>query len=326
MTGSSRERGVFPFIVGIGRSGTTLLRAILDSHPDLAIPAESDFIVQMALREERYYSLGQFDRSSFLEDLFRHPRFQRWDISERVVRQAMNGGPIRDFASAIRAVYEAYATHKGKPHYGDKTPSYLYHMNLLGRLFPEGKFVHIVRDGRDVVLSRLDYPSMPGKLPSQALLWRRGLKKGRRLGRHLGHERYIEVRYEDLVKDPDAVIREVCRFLGMQFDPSMLQYHERASEIIASTEHPESHNRINLPPTAGLRDWRSQMSGPDVEVFGALAGDVLVQLGYERGVARRTPRARATAWRLKLGVQSRRVARAIRERLGQALGRAAGKD
>jgi hypothetical protein len=112
----------------------------------------------------------------------------------------------------------------------------------------------------------------------------------------------------------------------MQFDPRMLQYHQRASEIIGSTQHPESHNRIYLPPTTGLRDWRSQMSSSDVELFDVLAGDLLADLGYERRVMHRSLRSQVTARRLKLGVQSRRVARAIRERFRQALGSAAQRN
>jgi hypothetical protein len=102
----------------------------------------------------------------------------------------------------------------------------------------------------------------------------------------VGPARYREIRYEELVERPEAVLRAICPFAGVPFDPSMLRYHERADQIVSSDERRNHHTRLGRPPTKGLRDWRTQMSASDLAGFEAIAGDLLEDLGYERAVPR----------------------------------------
>jgi hypothetical protein len=310
-----RVSGPFPFIIGVGRSGTTLLRAILDTHPDMAIPGESHFIPVMVKDRRQYESLRGFRTDRFLEDLGRYHWFRRWELPMERVTASLQLEPPMTLAAAIRRLYQLYAQKQGKARYGDKTPAYVHHMPTLAVLFPEARFVHLVRDGRDVALSTLDHPTMSKTPPELAIFWRRGVEKGRRAGGRLGSERYCEVLYENLVTDPEAVARSVCDFLELRFDPLMLRYHERASEIVRSTPHPRSHSRVHLPPTKGLRDWRSQMSRKDVALFDVLAGELLQDLGYERARDRHSLGEWVSAHGKQLSVESRRVARAVRKRL-----------
>jgi hypothetical protein len=314
---SSDVRNVppFPFVVGVARSGTTLLRAILDTHPEMAIPGESHFIPVMVKARRRYESASGFRTERFLHDLGRHPRFRRWDLSEETVRRSFRAEPPSSLAAALRKVYALYAEDRGKQRYGDKTPAYIHHILSVAGLFPEARFVHLVRDGRDVALSKLDHPTMSASSSDLAISWRRGVEKGRRMGRHLGAHRYREVRYEDLVKDPEGVTRLVCDFIELEFHPDMLSYHQRANEIIRPTRHPGSHGRINLPPTRGLRDWKTQMRPADIELFDVLAGELLDELGYERGGVRRGIGSRLAARRRQLSGEIRRAARALRKRV-----------
>jgi hypothetical protein len=329
MWAGSREIGVtvaFPFVVGVGRSGTTLVRAILDTHPDMAIPGESHFIPVMVKEGRRYEAPSGFRQDRFLEDLTRHQRFRRWGLPEERVRSSFSLDPPISLAAAIRRVYALVAEGRGKARYGDKTPAYVHHISSLAALFPEARFVHLVRDGRDVALSRLDHPTMSSSLSDLAVLWKRGVEKGRRTGGRLGPERYLEIRYEDLVKDPEGVARALCGFIGLEFDPVVLRYHERAGEIIRPTQHPQSHGRIHLPPTSGLRDWRTQMAPGDVVLFDILAGGLLEALGYERGAGRRTLGHRATARRKQFGTEARRVARVVRKRVKHSPRQVAERD
>lgn len=326
--GSSEVRNVapFPFVVGVARSGTTLLRAILDTHPEMAIPGESHFIPGMVKDRRRYESPSGFQGELFLDDLGRHPRFRRWELSEETARRSFRDEPPATLAAAFRRVYALFAEDRGKQRYGDKTPAYIHHISSIAGLFPEARFVHLVRDGRDVALSRLDHPTMSASPSDIAILWKRGIEKGRRMGRHLGAHRYREVRYEDLVKDPEEVTRSVCDFIELGFQPVMLSYHQRANEIIRPTRHPRSHGRINLPPTRGLRDWQTQMPPADIELFDILAGGLLEELGYERGGSRRSIGRRLAARRRQLAGETRRAARAVRKRVAPSRPPAAERD
>jgi hypothetical protein len=304
----------FPFIVGVGRSGTTLLRAILDTHPSIAIPGESHFIPAMATRRRRYETAKGLRSGRFLEDVDRYHWFRRWELPVERVVESLRREPPLTLSDAIRRLFEVYAAERGKTRYGDKTPAYINHIPTLAGLFPEARFVHLMRDGRDVALSRLDHPTMSRTLPELAILWRRGVEKGRRAGRRLGPRRYLEIRYEDLVSTPEEVTRLVCRFLELPFDPVVLRYHERASEIIKPIPHPESHSRVHLPPTKGLRQWRSQMSREEIILFDSLAGELLEDLGYARAGYQPSLRESLAARRRRLIFEVHRVMRAARKR------------
>jgi hypothetical protein len=269
---------VFPFFVGATRSGTTLARAMFDSHPEMAIPWESYFIMQLA-RRRGDYERDEFDVDRFLADLRRTP-FPRWGLDEGEVRHGLLEARPAGFGDAVRALFAAYARSRGKARYGDKTPDYVYDLPTLASLLPETRFVHVIRDGRDVALSLLDVSWGPGTVEDAALLWKEAVSAGRAAGASLGPTRYKELRYERLVLDTTGTLRELCSFVELEFSPVMLRYFERADEIIAPDFFPEYHRRIALPPTPALRDWRREMSRGDQRCFEGVAGDLLAELSY----------------------------------------------
>jgi hypothetical protein len=304
----------FPFIVARGRSGTTLLRAMLDAHPDMAIPNESHFVVQFARRRAGYETDAGFDLTGFTRDLLDHWAFRRWGLPEESVLAAYQASPPSDYPSAVRGLYSAYAHHHGKTRYGDKTPSYVLSMRLLASTFPEARFIHLIRDGRDVALSYLDADFGSKTLGQAAIYWDRFVRAGRAVGARLGPDRYLEVRYEDLVAEPESVLSEVCAFVGIPYDAGMLRYHERADRLVPSLSHNEHHRNLYKPPTTGLRDWRRDLEPRDIAVFEALAGDLLDELGYERAARNPGLAASLRAARFRLATQIRRATHGARVR------------
>jgi hypothetical protein len=271
----------FPFVVGCPRSGTTLLRAMLDSHPDLAVPGESYFIVELAPKFAKK-PLRRFNVRRFADAVVAHPRFVHWELPADDVRRALTAHQPRDYAAAMRVVYDTYARAHGKSRYGDKTPNYVLDLPLLARLFPEGRFLHVVRDGRDVALSVTSIEGWgPSKIDGAARYWVRHVEAGRSAGAVLGHQRYREVRYDDLVDEPEATLRDVCTFFDVTFDPAMVDYPGRFDELVSSNMQPEIHERLRRPPTKGLRSWRDEMPPTDVAAFEAIAGPLLAQCGFD---------------------------------------------
>lgn len=275
-------RHPFPFVVGCGRSGTTLVRAMLDAHPDLAVPGESYFPVWLARTRRRYHRGGGFDSSSFADDLLADAWFRRWALPEAAVRGAIATDAPADFADAVRSIYRLYARHHGKERYGDKTPTFVLHLPVLAELFPEAVFIHVVRDGRDVALSLLEADWGPSTLGDAALHWKLHVRSGARAGARMEPERYHQVRYEDLVEDPEDGARTLCRFVGLDFDAAMLRYFERAGDLLAGLPDAVEHQNLRLPPTQGIRNWRRHMTTDDVALFETLTADVLDRFGYER--------------------------------------------
>ena len=286
-------------VLGVRRSGTTLLRVMLDRNPALAVPDESYFVPQLARRHR-----GTVDPAAFVEDLRRLPTLLEWELSPDAVASRLRPGMTT--GAAIAAVFEAYAAERGKPRWGDKTPLYMQHLPLLEELFPDAQFVHLIRDGRDAALSFLSVPAgimtegwgYPRDAPGFASQWATEVRAARALGARVGRARYHELRYEALVADPAAELHRVCSFAALGFDEAMLGYVGQTDS--ARKEHQQ---RLNEPPRVGVRDWSAEMPPADREAFEQVAGDLLAELGYPvgaRGHDRRKLAAYSTktaAWR-----------------------------
>ena len=292
----------FPFIVGCGRSGTTLVRAVLDANPLIAVPPESFFIVDLAKHRDE-----PFTASAFVDDLLVHDRFAMWPCDHEEVRRAVLLDPPRDFAGAVRRVFAAYAESQGKPRYGDKTPRYVTHLPALAALLPEARFIHVVRDGRDVAPGIVGMRWGPDNLRGAAVYWQRHVERGRSAGRALDPARYLEVSYEELVADPRPVVERICAFVDIPYVDAMLHPEARFDQVIAGVAEPSTHSGLRRPISA-VRDWRRDLTGREVALIEALVGDTLRAAGYElsddrrvrarAGWLRATFRARDTARRL----------------------------
>ena len=283
------------FVLGVSRSGTTMLRVILDRSPGIAIPDETFFVPQLAHRHG-----GVVDPDELLEDVRRLPRLAAWEVPLEDIAGRLRPG--MSTGEALDAVFQAYAARHGKPRWGDKTPMYMRHLGLVDRLFAEAQYVHLIRDGRDAALAFLDMPegvvtrtwAHPRSAAGFACEWRTEVRRARGLGRRVGASRYHEVRYEELVADTEGVVRSICAFADLPFEPAMLEF---AGNVDVSAK--PHHQRLLQPPTRGVREWREQMSEGDVRAFEAVAGDLLSELGYEvrSGIREPTPRGRAAlAW------------------------------
>lgn len=268
---------------------------------------EARFVASCADHAHRYETGDGFDAPRLLSELSVQPGFRRLGLDEAELQEVLSAPPVRTYPEAVRRIFATYAGLQGKPRYGDKMPGYVLHVDLLARLFPEARFVHIIRDGRDVALSLTDLWFAQRGVGEAALFWKRRVLAGRTAGRRLGSMRYREVRYEDLVADPQTVVRGLCDFADLSFEPAMLEFSERGDEVVERTGDPAFHQRLLLPPTSGLRNWRTQMGGDDLAMFETLAGDVLDELGYERARGKASPGDRWRGARVKLGWQWRRA-------------------
>lgn len=281
----------YVFVVGCARSGTTLLQRMLDSHPMLAVANDTHFIPE---------ALRPGDRGDHISDeLYRrvagYRRIHRLELSEAQIAAAADGAT--DFAGFVSRLYDAYGAARGKALAGEKTPEYVRHIPMLAALFPEARFIHIVRDGRDVALSVMKWavkdrpPDEDGvtvrgparrplwsesPLAATALWWSDQVMEGAEASAALG-PRVLSMRYERLVADPSATLTDAATFLGLPDAPEMAAYHEGRRK---QRKPGKSAKKAWLPATRGLRDWRSQMEPRDAALFEALAGEALTRFGY----------------------------------------------
>ena len=265
---------------------------MLDAHPRLTIPPETYFVPDIL----RACSGGGATGEDVVDFLVSHERWSDFglepaDLLRRLPRGVVSG------ATALRAFYAAYAEENGKPRWGDKTPVYLKHMRRIEKGLPEAHFIHILRDGRDVALSVTRLLFGPDSVAEAARRWVRKVRRARSQAARLQH--YTEVRYEDLVADPDSTLRRVCEFIALGWHPAMLEYHRHASErmqVIARERYregripipagygPRIHALAGQPPRADrVGRWRTEMRREDREVYETIAGDLLAELGYQVG-------------------------------------------
>jgi sulfotransferase family protein len=291
------------FVVGCPRSGTTLVRTILDGHSRLSIPPESHFVVALARHGRR--------GAVTLDDIMAHPEFRAWNADAEALRRWVDSASPTSYRELVCAVFDWYAASHGKPRWGDKTPGYVSYLPRLLSVFPDAQFVHVLRDGRDVVASLSEQVWGPESPLIGALRWRRKVSAGRRAGARMGSDRYLELKLEDLIVDPEAKVRELCDFLGEQFQSSMLEFPARARVLFAEDDKVTA--RVREPMSTGLRDWRSGMSVREQRAVEALCHRQLVQLGYE--TERWSPVDAIYCWLGILVYGLRRIPTAVRVRL-----------
>ena len=272
------------FIVGCPRSGTSLLRDLLRADPELSIPPESYFIPSFFRAWGDPGSAAEA-RALAARILSMRP-VKRWQLQ-------LNPGdfePCRSFVAVLDRLYGEFAAREGASRWGDKTPSYVLELPLLSGLFPEARFVHIHRDPRDVALSWLEMRFGPGNVFGAATAWKRFVATGRRDGASLG-DRYMEVRYETLLTEPEAVMRSVCEFTQVPFTSALLRRAEVGPVYAKDSQHLERILSRAEIDEANAFGWRRRMRLADQAVVEAVAGDTLSELGYEReGSPRRIPR------------------------------------
>jgi hypothetical protein len=295
------------FVVGAGRSGTTLLRLMLNAHPQIAIPSESHFLVPLLRAFPPGTDLAGADLERAVEVVASSAEWRRdFAHSETELRAAVGPGPI-DVARFVDRVFRLEVGPE-PARWGDKTPAYLEWVDTLLELFPAAHVVAIVRDPRDVYLSLLPldwFGRTTWELGRYIARNGRFVERSRR--RH-PPERFHVVRYEDLVLQTDATLRDVCAFLGVPFVEAMADFHERAEENVRPWELEQRlHTKLLRPPTrADVGRWRRE--GPRRE------HEEIERTVDDRSLGRLRARARVRHYLRSPGELARRAGLRLRRR------------
>jgi len=195
--------------------------------------------------------------------------------------EAVLDRPIGSYHDFVDAIFQAYADALGKPRWGDKTPFYTPDIDILHRIFPDGKFLHLVRDGRDVVLSQKSIEWMSGNLTKLVLDWQWKTTIAHKVGSALGNN-FLEIRYEDLVRRPEEMLQRICAFIDEPYDPAMLNYSANAEAVVPAESLKWHRNSIRPPDPSQLDKWKTGLPKAERIIFEQLAGDTLDLFGYER--------------------------------------------
>jgi hypothetical protein len=289
----SRHNNGPVFIVGAPRSGTTMLQYRLRNHSRISLPTgESHFFIPLCRNADKFGDLSRVENvrlvlaamyeqsSEFLDSDLHGIKFDIDRLAGELHEENRDTIP-----AIISGVFKKNARGEGKLRWGDKTPYYVLHMPSLLEWFPDAQIVHIIRDGRDVALSlfgrRHDFRVY--NIYHAAKYWQQYVEVGCEAGARLGPKVYMEVRFENILRDPTGVFKRICAFLGEEYDDKMFDLQP----VDDPGKTPLVHQAIK---EENKEKWRHEMTSRQIRIFEAAAGDTLERLGYYvKGKSRRLP-------------------------------------
>ncbi|MBI1222779.1 MAG: hypothetical protein GC180_09275 [Bacteroidetes bacterium] len=266
------------FIFGVGRSGTSLLQSMLNAHPDIAFLPETHFFRKYIIKQ----AFNGLTREEILSLLREDDDFKRAKISEVQISDNLPDDELESEMSWFNALAKAYLDEKQKHHLGDKDPRNMDFVSELKHFFPDARVIHLMRDPRDVVLSRTkaDWSkSWPFFL--HAYIYRAQMPRGRRLGKKYFGEAYLELNYETLIGNAEETLKQICVHVGVDYDPAMLAFSESAKELVSA--HEVSWKKETFGPllTSNTRKWEKEFSDYQIAMIQKVNGFIFKN-GYER--------------------------------------------
>lgn len=291
MSFTLKERPIF--MIGAERSGTTLVMALLGCHSRIAVP-------EVVWYYPRFYpylhTYGDLSKEENFLTLAREMVFGLktpfWGMQvnpRTIVDEVIELAPERSFAGLYAGMHRRFAQYMNKPRWGEKTPHNLFFVGPMHNDFPNAQFIYITRDGRDSCVDYMESSFGPTNIYCAAHSWKRcwnAVKEWREPLRAKGL--WMDVRYEDLVRRPEEVMRGVCAFLEEDFEPGMFDFYKTdlAKARGASRDHAPLGHAISDKYVGIHKDL---LSLRDQRIFAAVAGKELEEAGYENDVQPEMP-------------------------------------
>ncbi|MGH3038868.1 MAG: sulfotransferase family protein [Gaiellaceae bacterium] len=273
-----------PVLVGgCPRSGTTLLRSMLDSHPSLAIPRETRFVIESWDRRPAFGDLKEAEnRRRLAKWIFN--RKKTWSDRlgldpEQAVEHLVQAPPT--LGSLLATGFAMHAERHGKPRWGDKRPTYAARMEVIWSLFPNAQFVNVIRDPRACAASMRKLGWYKGSVVPAVEIWLRSIRTVDSWRRRLAADQLLDTRFEDLVADPEDELIRIAEFAGLTVGDAeleeMLRYHERKE-----TRSERYHANVSRPPdTTRLSAWSDVLEPGEIAFIEEATRPLLLEHTYE---------------------------------------------
>lgn len=276
------------FIVGCKRSGTTMLRLMFAAHPDVCVPPESMFFVQM----EDAFGKGLPDTSkvdTFVAHLYENEKFCEWGVDRSTLRGRLSTLVPCTYAEAVSAVYRTYCEDVDSEaiRWGDKNPEYVRELPRIFEHYPDAHVIHLVRDVRAVynshkskkVIENWDYLNPDRLLHTVSHEWQRC---GKVYQEYAHDDRVNTIFYEDLVTDLESVLRTLCEAIDLSFEPEMLDFYEKNREEQLVPSHRREWHEKTFQPVDPQRAvaWKDKLSDAEVQALEIINQDPLSRFDY----------------------------------------------
>ncbi len=283
------------FIIGNPRSGTSLFRLLLTSHHDIHIPPECGFMLWW---QDKYGNWEASDNDiridSFVADFFKSKKVEFWNLDPDGLKQVIRSQRPATYAELCTVIYRYHSELNGQQssqYLGDKNNFHINHVTELYGLYPDAKFIHIIRDGRDVATSYMSMnqiesasnyrPNLPSEIEKIAAQWRSNVKAVRGDFAHLPVSQKFEIRYEDLVERSAETLQSVCEFLNVPYQSEMLEFYIlNRNKDLEPDEFKAWKGRTFSEIDNSAVGKYLQLPKSDIERFEAVASDMLETYNY----------------------------------------------
>lgn len=280
------------FIIGNPRSGTTLFRLMLSAHPNIYIAQECGFLEYFYNKYKDFHGEKKLI-DNYIKDVLNSRKIEFWNLDETGLKSFVYDRTPNNYKELAASIYEYYGEkfYPDKNRWGDKNNYYLHHIEKIYDIYPEVKFLHIVRDGRDVVRSYLDLsktkdnskysPDLPKTIQSASKDWVNNLNDISNSFKKINSDNIFEFRYEDLVMFPQKKLGEICDFLNEPFSDNMINYNQSNVD-----KEPEEFDGWKKTLNKGLvktriNKWKKELSNKEIKTVEKIASDILIKYNYD---------------------------------------------
>jgi hypothetical protein len=286
---------------------------MLDSHSRIAIPYESHFFVAFYQNYQGKVFESRNERRALVEQILAEPAVQAWDV--KICPEEIDLEQCATLGSTIDQIFQAYARKNNKDIWGEKSPPYTQYVYMIEKMFSNARYIHLIRDGRDVALSLMEKTWGPGDLVSSLEYWARHISCARRMLYMLPDHKYTEVRFEELVANPKPELQRVTQFLGIELEPAMLDaYRQKAANKVGDLIN-SIHPHLKEAPSADQAyKWKKKLGPADQALAYEIAGTELEELGYEPGVKSAPRNTLRKCYHLLMGRTKRKLGALLRRK------------
>ena len=270
------------FIVGCERSGTTILRLMLNEHSRIALPPQTKFSRKVYKRRLLFGNLViKENRRKIIQWMLErknNTKLVDLKLDDKVLEKIWN--KCTTLGAIIASVFQQYALERNKPRWGDKRPYYIRYITQLFRLYPDAQIIHVVRDGHDCLASLKRMPWWKKNAIFSMLNWRHAVRIGSNAA-NVYKDQFMEIRYEDLIKEPESQLEQICEFLNESYEPEMINFHLNAQQNIPEYKKPW-HYKTSKPLTATfIGQWRKELSKGETQILEWCAQKELMKWNYQ---------------------------------------------
>jgi hypothetical protein len=280
-TGKGKQELCHPFfIVGTPRSGTTLLAVLLDRHSNVAIGPESQFFTEFIPRKWAHRTPETYEE--LVDSALEFKRIADFGLDRDRLLQHFKKYEL-SFANLLRAIIEVYAIQRSKLHPGEKSPLHLSYVSEILHQFPGSKVIWVLRDGRDVVRSLLEVPwatpGNPRRFRLFCMRWNDAVEQMIQYERTLPPDRFMIVKFEDLLRQPKSELEKVCAFIGEEFEPTQLE-PVLTSSAVPDWEKKWKKKASEMPDSGRIEAWRKSSDQKQIWIMNSMMGKMLGRMGY----------------------------------------------